>query len=64
MSLIVDSIRYHLIPYIAKLEPSKEMHDALTKLFAVNNIGQVMSLKNELRDARMKNDDTMSSYFV
>jgi hypothetical protein len=48
MSIIVDSIKYHLIPYISHLDSSKEMYDALTNLFSVRNIGQVMSLKNEL----------------
>jgi len=39
MSLIVDSIRDHLIPYIPELKSLKTMYDALTKLFIVNKIG-------------------------
>ena len=58
MSIIVDSI-----PYISHLDSSKKMYDALTNLFSVRNIGQVMSLKNELRDMKM-NDDIITSYFV
>jgi hypothetical protein len=46
MSIIVDSIKYYLIPYIYHLDSSKKMHDALTNLFSVRNIGKVMSLKN------------------
>jgi hypothetical protein len=46
MSIIVDSIKDHLIPYISHLDSSKKMYDALTNLFLVRNIGQVMSLKN------------------
>lgn len=62
--LIVDSIRDYLIPYVSKLENSKAMYDALTNLFTINNIGLVMSLKNELCDVRMTNDDIVASYFV
>jgi hypothetical protein len=40
------------------------MYDALTNLFSIKNIGQVMSLKNELRDMKMKEDDNITSYFV
>jgi hypothetical protein len=40
------------------------MYDALTNLFSVRNIGQVMSLKNELRDMKMNDDDSITSYFV
>ena len=48
MRIIVEYIKYHLIPYISHLDSSKKMYDALTNLFLVRNIGQVMSLKNEL----------------
>jgi hypothetical protein len=64
MSIIVDSIKYHLIPYISHLDSLKKMYDALTNLFSVRNIGQVMSLKNELCDMKMNDDDCITSYFV
>ena len=64
MSVIVDSVKYHLIPYISRLDSSKKICDALTNLFSVRNIGQVMSLKNELRDMKMNDDDSITSYFV
>jgi hypothetical protein len=64
MSIIVDSIKDHLIPYISHLDSSKKMYDALTNLFSVKNIGQVMSLKNELCDMKMNEDDSITSYFV
>jgi hypothetical protein len=64
MSIIVEYIKYHLIPYISHLESSKKMYDALTNLFSVRNIGQVLSLKNELRDMKMNDDDNITSYFV
>jgi hypothetical protein len=64
MSIIVESINNHLIPYISHLDSLKKMCDALTKLFSVRNIGQVMSLKIELRDMKMNDDDSITSYFV
>ena len=64
MSIIVESIKDHLIPYISHLDSSKKMYDALTNLFSVKNIGQVMSLKNELCDMKMNDDDSITSYFV
>jgi hypothetical protein len=64
MSIIVDSIKDHLIPYISNLDSLKKMYDALTSLFSVRNIGQVMSLKNELCDMKMNDDDSITSYFV
>ena len=64
MSIIVDSIKDHLIPDISHLDSSNKMYDALKNLFLVRNIGQVMSLKNELRDMKMNDDDNITSYFV
>jgi hypothetical protein len=64
MSIIVDSIKDHLIPYISHLDSSKKMYDALTNLLSVKNIGQVMSLKNELSNMKMNDDDSITSYFV
>ena len=64
MSIIVNSIKDHLIPYISHHDSSKKMYDALTNLFSVRNIGQVMSLKNELHDMKMNDDESITSYFV
>jgi hypothetical protein len=60
----VEFVKDHLIPYISHLDSSKKMYDALTNLFSVKNIGQLMGLKNELRDLKMNDDDTITSYFV
>jgi hypothetical protein len=64
MSIIVGSIKDHSIPYMSHLDSSKKMYDSLTNLFSVKNIGQVMSLKNELCDTKMTKDDTIASYIV
>jgi hypothetical protein len=64
MSIIVESIKQHLMPYISHIDSSNKMYDALTNLFSVRNIGQVMSLKNDLRDMKMNDDDSITSYFV
>ena len=61
MSIIVDSIKDHLIPYISHLDSSKKMYDALTNLFSIRNIGQIMSLKNELCDMKMNDDGSITS---
>jgi hypothetical protein len=64
MSIIVNYVKDRLIPYISHLDSSKKMYDALTNLFSVRNIGQVMSLKNELCDMKMNDDDNITSSLV
>ena len=44
MSIIMDSIKDHLIPYISHLDSSKKMYDSLTNIFSVRKIEQVMSM--------------------
>ena len=53
-----------MIPYISHIDSSKKIYDALTNLFLVRNIGQVMSMKNELCDMKMNEDDNITSYFL
>ena len=64
MSIIVESIKDYLIPYISHLDSSKKMYDSLTNLFSVRNIGQVLSLKNDLCDMKMNDYDIIKSYLV
>jgi hypothetical protein len=40
------------------------MYDSLTNLFSVRNIGQVMSLKNEICDMKINEDDIITSYLM
>jgi len=40
------------------------MYDALSNLFSVKKVGQVMSMNNELHVVNMMKDDRIESYFV
>jgi hypothetical protein len=64
INAIEDSIKDHMIPYISHIDSPKNMYDAPTNLSSVRNIGQVMSLKNELYDMKMNDDDSITSYLV
>jgi len=64
MSLIVELVRDHLIPYTTNHDTSKKMYDSLINIYTIKNVGQSMSLKNELWNMRMANDDTVHSYFI
>jgi hypothetical protein len=55
MSIIVDSV---ILTHLRRCMIS------LTNLFSFRNFGQVMCLKNELRDMKMNDDDIKTSYLV
>jgi len=61
---MVDGIKDNLIPYISNIDSAQEMYEALSKLFTIKNLGQIASLKNELRSIKMTKEDTMASFFM
>ena len=64
MTMMVESIKDNLVPYISNIDHAQEMYEALTKLFTIKNMGQVASLKSELGTAKMTKDDNVASFFV
>ena len=62
--IIADSIKDHLIPQVSSLKTPKAMFDALTKLFEGKNINRKMNLRNQLKNAKIENEETIQSYFT
>ncbi|PVA08394.1 hypothetical protein DC366_19540, partial [Pelagivirga sediminicola] len=62
--IIANSIKYHLIPHVSSLKTPKEMFDSLTKLFEGKNINRKMTLRNQLKNVKIQNEETMQSYFT
>ena len=57
--IFVDSIKDHLIPHVSSLETPKEMFDSLTKLFEGKNINRKMTLRNQLKNVKIQNAETI-----
>ena len=57
--IITDSIMDHLIPQVFSLKTLKEMFDSLTKLFEGKNINQNMTLRNQLKNVKIRNAKTI-----
>ena len=62
--IISDSIKDHLVPQVSSLKTPKEMFDSLTKLFEGKNINQKMTLRNQLKNVKIQNAETIQSYFT
>ena len=62
--IIVDSIKDHLLPQVSSLKTPKEMFNALTKLFEGKNINQKLNLRNQLKDVKIQNVETIQAYFT
>ena len=53
MRIIADSIKDHLIPRVSSLDSPKDMFDALTRMFEGRNINRKMTLRQQLKNAKM-----------
>ena len=62
--IIADSIKDHLIPQVSSLKTPKSMFDSLTKLFEGKNINWKMTLRNQLKNVKIQNEETIQSYFT
>ena len=62
--IIADSIKDHLISHVSSFKTPKEVYDALTKIFEGKNINQKMTLRNQLKNVKIQNSETIQSYFT
>ena len=47
-TILIESIKDPLIPYVSKLETSKEIYNKLVELFSISTTREVISLRQEL----------------
>ena len=57
--IIVDSIKYYLIPQVYSRSTPKKMFDALFNLFEGRNINRKMTLRNQLKSVKVQKSETM-----
>ena len=62
--IIANSIKDHLIPHVSSLKTPKDMFDSLTKLFEGKNINRKMTLRNQLKNVKIQNAETIQYYFI
>jgi hypothetical protein len=62
--IVSDSVKDHLIPHISKLHTTRKMYEALNKLYESKDISQNLALRNQLRNMKMENSESVSSYLM
>ena len=62
--IIVDSIKDQIIAHVSSFKTPNEVYDSLTKILEGKNINQKMSLKNQLKNVKIQNSETVQSYFT
>jgi hypothetical protein len=62
--IIIYSVRDHLIPHISNLKTTKNMYNALKKLFESNNTNRALALRHHLRNLKMTKSDIVATFFM
>ena len=57
--IIVEYMKDHLIPHVSVFKTPKEVYDALTKMFEGKNINRKMTLRNQLKNVKIQNFETI-----
>jgi hypothetical protein len=62
--ILTDSIKDHLIPNISELKTTKEMFDALIRLYESKNTSRKLTLRHQLRNVTMNKSETIANCFI
>ena len=62
--IIANSIKDHLISLVSSLKTPKEIFYSFTKMFEGENINRKMTLRNQLKNVKIQNAETIQSYFT
>ena len=61
--IMVDLVTDQLVPQVSYLK-TPNMFDSLTKIFEGKNINWNMTLRNQLKNVKIQNAETIQSYFT
>jgi hypothetical protein len=62
--IVSDSVKDLLIPHIFELHTTRQMYEALNNLYGSKDIIQNLALRNQLRNMKMENSKSISSYLM
>lgn len=62
--ILIESIKDSLIPYVEKLEKSKDIYNNLVELFSISTAGEVISLRSKLYKMKISKEEGIVSYFM
>jgi hypothetical protein len=62
--IVSDSVKDHLIPHISELQTTRQMYEALNRLYESKDISRNLTLRNQLRNMKMENSESVTSYLM
>ena len=62
--IMSDLVKDHLIPHIFELKTARQMYEALSRLYESKDISRNLALRNQLRNMKMENSESVTSYLM
>jgi hypothetical protein len=62
--IVSDSVKDHLIPHISELKTARQMYEALDRLYERKEISHNLTLRNQFRNMKMENSESVTSYLM
>ena len=62
--ILIEPIKDPLIPYVSKLETSKEIYEKHVELLSISTTGEVISLRQELYKMNISKEEGITLYFM
>jgi hypothetical protein len=62
--IIVDGVKYHIIPHLSRNKTTKDMWEALVKLYQSYNQRRKIFLREKLRSTEMARGDLVAAYLT
>ena len=64
MRIIVDSMKYDLIPQVSSKKTPKQMYDAFSRMYGGRNTNKNMNLRDQLKGTKMSKGESIQYYFI
>jgi hypothetical protein len=62
--IVSDSVKDHLFPHISEIQTTRQMYEALNRLYESKDISGNLTLRNQLRNMKMDNSESVTSYLM
>ena len=62
--IITDGLQDHLLAYVGNLRKSKDMYDKIDDMYEINNLNEIITLKDQLKESKMNKGEVVQSYIM
>ena len=57
--IIADGFQDHLLAYVGNLRKSKDVYDKIADMYEINNLNEIITLKDQLKEIKMEKGETV-----